>query len=129
MGSRETLSQEQTQMSAVDTAKCYVRKMVERECRGWGDQRTALHRIGRLYGISTHALERLRSGRAKSVDAGLLAVIRSAYLDLCERQVAKLRQEIATERVMGCDSMADIETETVRLAALIAQAKAARTQT
>ena len=116
-------------MSAVDTAKCYVRKMVERECRGWGDQRTALHRIGRLYGISTHALERLRSGRAKSVDAGLLAVIRSAYLDLCERQVAKLRQEIATERVMGCDSMADIETETVRLAALIAQAKAARTQT
>ena len=117
-------------MSAVDTAKCYVRKMVERECRGWGDQRTALHRIGRLYGISTHALERLRSGRAKSVDAGLLAVIRSAYLDLCERQVAKLRQEIATERVLGSDdTMADIESETRRLAALIAQAKAARTQT
>jgi len=125
---RETQSQEREVSTAlVEQAGGYVRRMVEREARGWGDQSEAQGRIEMRYGIPYWALERLRTGRAKTVEAGLFARIRGAYLDLCERQVAKLQHEIAIEKALNeDDTLEDLEREASRLAQEIASKRAQR---
>jgi hypothetical protein len=97
--------------------------MVERESRGWGDQDNALSRLEAKYGIPFWSLQNLRTGRAKTVEAGLFARVRSAYLDLCERQVSQLQHEIAVEKAMhgGDDvTLEDLEREAAALAQKIA---------
>lgn len=123
---REIQHQEH-EMSAVlvDTAATYVRRMVEREARGWGDQAQAQSRLEMRYGIPFWTLERLRTRRAKTIEAGLFARIRAAYIDLCERQVAKLQHEIAIEKALNSDdSLEDLEREAALLAEKIAEKKA-----
>jgi hypothetical protein len=57
----------------------------------------------------------------------MFARIRGAYLDLCERQVAKLQHQISIEKALNSDdTLADLESEAERLAAKIAAAKAKR---
>lgn len=114
-------------IECVDTAGTYVRRMVEREARGWGDQASAQERLEARYGLPFWTLEHLRTGRAKTVEAGLFARIRGAYLDLCERQVAKLQHEIAIERALSeDDTLEDLEREARTLAARIQAKKQAR---
>lgn len=104
-------------MSMTDVAGDYVRRMIEHETRGWGDQHNALSRLGQRYGIPFWALQNLKLGRAKTVEAGLFTRIRTAYLDLCERQVAKLQHEIAVEKALSDDdTLEDLEREACRLA-------------
>ena len=114
-------------MSTTDVAGDYVRRMVEHETRGWGDQHNAISRLEARYGLPFWSLNNLKSGRAKTVEAGLFARIRAAYLDLCERQVAKLQHEISIEKALSeDDTLEDLEREARRLAAQIAAKKAAR---
>ena len=95
------------------------------EARGWGDQAEAQRRLHNRYGIPFWALERLRTGRAKTVEAGLYAKIRAAYLDLCQRQVRSLQHEIAIEKAINEDvTLEDLEREASALAAKIAAKKA-----
>jgi len=127
MKCRESQSQER-EMSSAEMASGYVRRMVERESRGWGDQDNALSRLEAKYGIPFWSLQNLRTGRAKTVEAGLFARVRSAYLDLCERQVHQLQHEIAVEKAMhgGADvTLEDLENEAAELARKIAARKAA----
>lgn len=127
--SRESQQSERPMsMELVDTAGGYIRRMVEREAKGWGDQTNAQQRLEARYGLPFWAMEHLRTGRAKTVEAGLFARIRGAYLDLCERQVAKLQHEIAIERTLSeDDTLEDLEREARRLAARIQEKKQART--
>jgi hypothetical protein len=116
------------QMSTVEEAGNYVRRMVERETRGWGDQERAMERLEAHYGLPFWSLQHLRTGRAKTVEAGLFARIRAAYLDLCERQVTRLQHEIAIEKaISGHDSVEDLEREAETLLARIEAARARRT--
>lgn len=111
-------------MSVVE-ASFHVQRMLEKESCGWGDNGPALERIARRYGLSKWTLEHLRKGRAKTVSAGIRDRLRSAYLDVCERQVAALLNEIAVEKAKGgTDALHGIEAET---AALVARLNAART--
>ncbi len=104
-------------------ASDYVRRMVEKETRGWGDQRNALERLERRYQIPFWSLNNLRTGRAKTVEAGLFSRIRSAYLDLCERELAKLQHELAIEKARHPhDDFTDLESEAEELLARL-QAK------
>lgn len=113
-------------IASVETAGGYVRRMVEREAKGWGDQSEAQSRLEQRYGIPYWALDRLRTGRAKSIEAGLFARIKGAYLDLCERQVARLQHEIAIEKALNeDDSLEDLEREAAELAARVEAKKAA----
>lgn len=113
-------------MSSADVATGYVRRMVEKETRGWGDQSNALHRIGDRYGLPFWSLHNLKTGRAKTVEAGLFRRIRGAYLDLCERQVRQLQHEIEIEKAKGSDaSLEDLAREASELAARVAERKAA----
>lgn len=110
-------------MSSSFVASDYVRRMVEKETRGWGDQRNAMSRLERRYGIPFWSLNNLRTGRAKTVEAGLFSRIRTAYVDLCERELAKLQHEIAIEKAQHPhDDFADLESEAEALLARV-QAK------
>lgn len=110
-----------------DEAGEYVRRMVEAETKGWGDQSNAMSRLETRYGLPFWSLNNLRTGRAKTVDAGLFARIRGAYLDLCERQVARLQHEIAIEKALNeDDTIEDLERQACALAAKIAAKKRAR---
>ena len=126
MKNTETKQQERA-LSSAEMAAGYVRRMVECETRGWGDQENALNRLEQKYGLSFWTLNNLRTGRAKTVEAGVFARIRGAYLDLCERQVAKLQHELAIEKALNSDdSLEDLESEARRLAAQIEKARAKR---
>lgn len=115
------------EMSSAEVATGYVRRMIEYETRGWGDMDNALDRLEVRYALPRWTLNNLRTGRAKSVEAGLFARIRAAYLDLCERQIEKLQHEIAIEKVLNeDDTFEDFEREAASLAARIAAKKAAR---
>lgn len=114
-------------MSSSDVAGDYVRRMIEHETRGWGDQHNALSRLEARYGLPFWSLRNLKSGRAKTVEAGLFARIRAAYIDLCERQVTKLQHEISIEKAMNeDDTLQDLDREAAALAARIAAKKEAR---
>lgn len=114
-------------MSSSDVAGDYVRRMIEHETRGWGDQHNALSRLEARYGLPFWSLRNLKSGRAKTVEAGLFARIMAAYIDLCERQVTKLQHEISIEKAMNeDDTLQDLDREAAALAARIAAKKEAR---
>lgn len=123
MKCKETQHLERKVMSSSLVASDYVRRMVEKETRGWGDQRNAMGRLERRYGIPFWSLNNLRTGRAKTVEAGLFSRIRSAYLDLCERELAKLQHELAIEKAQNPhDDFSDLEGEAEALLARV-QAK------
>lgn len=128
MTCRESKHQVHENMNSTQTATGYVRRMIEYETRGWGDMDNALARLEVRYQLPRWTLNNLRTGRAKSVEAGVFARIRVAYLDLCERQVERLQHEIAIEKVLNeDDTFEDFEREVAALAARIAAKKAART--
>lgn len=83
---------------SVEGAQEYARKLVELEAKG-ADTSAALKRIERRYGLRATTIEHLRHRRAKSVDVGLFARLRGAYLDACERMAAKLLSEIETVKL------------------------------
>jgi hypothetical protein len=100
-----------------------VRKMIHNESRTSGDAENAMRVLSRRYGIGFWTLDHLRKGRAKTCDSTLLGRIRSAYVDLCERQLRYLESEIATEKAAGDDTLADLELEVSALAQKIQEAK------
>lgn len=107
---------------SVEAATDYVRTMVQRESNGPGDIDNAMNRIEARYGLPFWSLWHLRKGRAKTVEASLLARIRAAYLDMCAKQATGLLHEIEMEAAAGDDTLADLEAEARALAAKI-QAK------
>jgi hypothetical protein len=114
-------------MSSAQAATVYVRRMIEEEARGWGDNDNALSRLGARYGLPYWTLNNLRTGRAKTVEAGVFSRIRAAYLDVCERQVAKLQHQIAIEKATGSDdTFDDLAREAESLVARIKAKRAAR---
>lgn len=109
---------------SVEAATDYVRTMVQRESRGPGDLDNAMRRLETKYGLPFWTLWHLRKGRAKSVEASLLARIRGAYLDMCQRQASNLLHEIETEAAANGDDLdSDIAAS---LEALLAKIQAKR---
>lgn len=103
----------------VEAASNYASALLEYEQRG-ADTEAALFRIEQRYGISPNQLMHLRSRRAKSCDVSLFARLRGAYLDMCQRTVSKLQNEIAREAA----SDADLEDLEARVRVLAAEVKA-----
>lgn len=78
-------------------------------------------------GLPFWTLQNLRTGRAKTVEAGIFARIRGAYIDLCERQVRQLQHEISVEKALNDDdTLEDLEREAAQLLARVAAKKKAR---
>lgn len=118
-------SRNETPPMSVEAATDYVRIMVQRESRGPGDIDNAMTRLEQRYGLPFWSLWYLRKGRAKTVEASLLGRIRSAYLDMCQRQASNLLHEINVEAAANDDLDSDIAAELEALVAKI-QAKKAR---
>jgi hypothetical protein len=116
-------SEKATPPMSVEAATEYVRVMVQRESRGPGDLDNAMSRIEAKYGLPFWTLWHLRRGKAKTVEASLLARIRGAYLDMCQRQASSLLHEIRIEAATSDDLDGDIAAE---LEALVAKIKAKR---
>jgi hypothetical protein len=114
-------SRNETPPMSVDAATEYVRTMVQRESRGPGDIDNAMTRLEARYGLPFWSLWHLRKGRAKTVEASLLARIKGAYLDMCAKQAGNLLHEIEMEAAAGDDLDIDIATE---LEALVEKIKA-----
>ena len=87
----------------------------------------AYDRFERVHGIGRWTVEHLRKGKAKTCDVGVFARLRGAYLDLCQRQVAKLQHQIEVEKATGDDALEDLEAEARALAERIAAKKRALT--
>lgn len=106
-------------------ASSYVRAMVHRESAEPGDHERVMKAIADKYGIGFWTLDRLRRRRTKTLDIGVFARIRAAYLDLCERQVSKLQREIEIEKaILGDDSLEDLSREAAELVARVQARKA-----
>lgn len=116
-------------MSAVDAftpdlAAAYARKMVERESRGNGDQMNAMERVGRECGLTSRSLRRLINGETKDPSMTLFGRVRAAYLRLCERDIAKLKNEIAADKArFGDAAFEDLANEVSALAEKLRAAK------
>lgn len=119
-----TNSIDPVQPMTVEAASYYASRLIEEEQRG-SDVEAALYRLEQRYGLSPNQVMHLRSRRAKSCDVGLFARLRSAYLDLCERQVGKLQHEIAITKATTDDDLEDLVREAADLAAKIQAKKAA----
>lgn len=117
-----------TDEKAMELARSYASRLVNHAMQGTSDLDGALFRIEQHYGISPNQIQHLRKGRAKTCDLGLFGRIRAAYLDLCERQISRLQQEIEIEKAMGNvdDDLADIETLAKALAEKVRAKKAGR---
>lgn len=102
-----------------DLPASYVRKMIEMESRGNGDQLNAMERVGRDIGVSARSIRRLVSGET---DPGmkLFTRIHRAYLDKCARMAAALLNQIEIEKArFGSEHFEDIGAEALALRAKI----------
>ncbi|MFE0233486.1 hypothetical protein ACFW0F_06065 [Brucella anthropi] len=118
------LKSERLPMSRCETAGRYVRQMVEKESKGWGDEAEALKRLSSRYRISFWTLNNLRIRRAKSVNEEVFPRIRAAYLDFCEKHIARLQHELELEKAVNVDAdMEDFMGEASQLLAKVREAK------
>jgi hypothetical protein len=112
------------EMSSAQMASGYVRRMVENETRGWGDNENALSRLEAKYGLPFWTLQNLRTGRAKTVEASLFNRIKAAFVDQCGRHAARLLHEAEMAQAGGDDiDVAAIENQIRALAARLEAAK------
>ncbi|WP_245425837.1 hypothetical protein [Rhizobium sp. J15] len=111
-------------MSSAVAAQSYVKRMIERESAGWGDMTPAIERLERKYGIPFWTINNIRTGRAKTIEAGIFARIKAAYIDMCERQIARLQHELEIERELDGDALdSDLLAQVQGLAAKVQKAK------
>ena len=123
MRCRETKHLEHEMTSAVQ-AQGYVKRMLELEGNAWGSLTNALQGIERRYGIPYWTLNNLRTGRAKTVEAGLFKRLQRAYYDHCERQIARLQHDLEIEKARAADDLdEDLLAQVQSLAEKVKEAK------
>ena len=83
--------------------------------RGEQDSST-LERVCRLYDLPFWTLENIRKGRAKTIPLDLLDQLGTVWLAVCDKQLRRWEQELATERAKGFgDDILDLEREAANL--------------
>ena len=123
IGHFEPMSISNTIQQPADRARGFISRMILHEARGTSDTQPALRRLARDYGFNYWTLDRIRRGKAKSVEAGLFKKIRDAYLSHCAWKLKSLAHEIKMERAGGNDVDADILAEAEALLAKIEKRK------
>lgn len=93
----------------LDQAALWSKDLTRMRARGPGDLDNAMRSLEREYGIDYWFLWQLRykRDRLKFLSVSVYERLRSAYAAECQRQVAKLRNEIAsTEQIAGSGNAA-----------------------
>ena len=112
------------QMSSVDLAITYARKLVNAEARGPGDIENAMDRLEARTGIGRWTIWALWHRRRKVIDGDLIGKLQGAYYAHCEGQIARLQHELAVDAARsGNASDEDLLAEAE---ALVAKIKARR---
>ena len=91
----------------LDEAAGWSKDLTRMRSRGPGDTENAMRSIAREYGVDYGTLWRLRYRRSSIKDIGVTVYmsLKAAYQAECERQLRKLKNEIAnTEAVAGSAS-------------------------
>lgn len=101
------------------TATRYVREMVELETATAHTKDAAMRKLARDYGLTVSQITHLYKARAKTVDVGLFARIRAAYLDRCAKTAARLLHNIEIEEAAG--THVDDQDLVDRLAGILAE--------
>jgi hypothetical protein len=116
--------------SAVIETRGFVRRLVEIESNGWGDEAEALRRISRDCKLSFWTLNNLRIGRAKTVNADVRDRIRRTLIESCKKQAARLLHEAEVAAKMGRDNdaLADVANQIRALAAELHAASDEKTE-
>lgn len=123
---KESQSTEHKVMSSSTVeAAGFVRRMLENETAGWGDDASALRRIARHCKLSFWTLNNIRIGRAKTVDADVRDRIRQAFIEHCKSHAARLlhEAEMAGKTGRGNDDLRGIEDQIRALAARLEAAQ------
>ena len=107
----------QRMTAAVSSARGYAERWIDRDAGG--NTKAPLERLAREARISFWTVNNLWIGRAKTVNADVMASLRDAYLRLCERQLTALENELAIEKAVSGDAMDDIEIEVARVSAMV----------
>lgn len=104
-------------------ARRMVAALVEAFPAGCRD--TAMKMVGHTVGLSRWSVWSLLYGRRKSVASNTMQALRRAYLELCERQIRKLKAELqAAEMRSGInDSFADLGREASALVEKLREAR------
>lgn len=95
------------QMTSVDLARDYAKRMVDREAAGTGDVKEAMHRIEAMTGFSFSTLWNLRYRPPKTIDRDVFRHLYKAYLKVCDHHLAALVHEIKTDVTRGADDADD----------------------
>jgi hypothetical protein len=98
-----------SQVAYLDEAENWSKSLTQMRARGPGDTENAMRSIERDYGVDYWLLWRLRYRKSALRDIGVSAymALKAAYQAECERQMRKLRNEIAvTEKITGPNSAA-----------------------
>lgn len=112
-------------MTSAVEARGYIDKMVAKESKGWGDTVPALQRIEKVYGLPFWTINHIRLGRAKTVEGGMLRRIKSAYYEMCARQIRNLQHELEIDEEASGADHSDLLAEVHSLAAKAAEARKA----
>ena len=93
----------------IDAAQRWSKDLTRMKSRGPGDTENAMRQIEREYGIDYGFLWslRYRRDRLRTISISVYESIATAYRSECERQMRKLKNEIATtETIAGADQAA-----------------------
>lgn len=109
--------------TSADEAIEYARRAVNAEARGHGDIEDAMYRLAAKTGVSFWTWWGLWNRRRKTADDGLLRVVRSAYLLVCQRELTKYRNALAAEEKQSGNAT-DLENMAREAAALAEELRA-----
>lgn len=117
----------QPQGGDIMSATRRVRRMLEMETRGYGDDHNALRRLSEKIGLSFHTLHHLKLGYRKVISSELAGKIYVAYLNYVNLRIAEFREQV--EREIGeasetNDALAALASEAEALAAEASRALA-----
>lgn len=87
--------------TATVEAAGFIRRLIKEESNGWGDEANALKRICRDYRLPFWTLNNIRIGRAKKCDGDIRDRIRSAFIEHCRSQAARLLHEAEIAAAKG----------------------------
>jgi len=127
---KESVQKVQKVMSnAVGETAGYIRRMVNIERQGWGDEAEALRSIARKCSLSFWTLNNIKIGRAKTVTADVRDRVRDIFIENLRQHAARLIHEadMAAQTGRDNDALRGIESEIRALAARLEAAKGIET--
>lgn len=110
MHKKRWVKKQMPQVAYLDQAADWSKSLTRMRARGPGDTENAMRSIERDYGIDYWILWRLRYRKSALRDIGVTAymILKAAYQAECERQMRKLKNEIAvtpSDRVAAAQAL------------------------